>query len=77
MTSPKSNKTYYFPILHLLYVASLGNSNSFLSKHIPMTNLQKKKTVSVKDEETRLTHVVMIHAVEADLQPDLRVEGCC
>jgi hypothetical protein len=32
-----------FPFLHLLYLASLANLNSFLSKHIVMTNSQKTK----------------------------------
>ena len=32
-----------FPFLHLLYLASLDNLNSFLGKHIVMTNSQKTK----------------------------------
>jgi hypothetical protein len=32
-----------FPVLHLLYLASLDNLNSFFSKHIVMTNPQKTK----------------------------------
>jgi hypothetical protein len=32
-----------FPLLDLLYLASLANLNSFLSKHKLMTNSQKTK----------------------------------
>lgn len=32
-----------FPFLHLLYLASLDNFNSFLSKYTVMTNSQKSK----------------------------------
>jgi hypothetical protein len=42
-----------FPFLHLLYLASLDNLNSFLGKHIAMTNSQKtkeKKNVVVTDD---------------------------
>jgi hypothetical protein len=44
-----------FPILHLLYLASLVNLNSFLSKHILMTNSQKTKEENVNKRQGNQT----------------------